>query len=209
MQNQHAAIMRKLSDPDFQASLVNKSLGLVTGLSVLLAVFVVHDAYVWTHPPSPRYFFIDGKHPPRPVTALNSPIVDDVELLDWTVKAVLAPYNVNFQDYPVQLNTAGRRFTAKGWTSFAGSYIGTGNFEAMKKAMLTCSAQAQQSAVINEAKIVDGALAYRIQVPIVQTCLNSQQQNTQKLMVTALVLRTDAEDRPDGLAIDQLIAVAH
>jgi len=87
MQNQHAAVTRRLSDPDFQASLVNKCIGLVIFLTVALAAFVVHDAYMWTHPPTPKYFYIDGKHPPRPATALNSPIVDDTELLDWTVKA--------------------------------------------------------------------------------------------------------------------------
>ena len=59
MENQRAAVARKLSDPDFQASLVNKSLGLVMALSVALAAFVVHDAYVWASPPTPKYFIVD------------------------------------------------------------------------------------------------------------------------------------------------------
>ena len=63
------------------------------------------------NPIEPRYFFVDGKNPPRPAVALDSPIVDDTELLEWTVKAVLAPYNVDYFNYPVELNTASRRFT--------------------------------------------------------------------------------------------------
>jgi intracellular multiplication protein IcmL len=206
MQNKRAAVDRRLSDPDFQGLLVTRSLALTFGLSLLSAVLVLHDLYLWTHPPAPKFFFVDGKNPPMPAKALDSPIVDDVELLEWTVKAVLAPYNVNYHDYPVQLNTAGRRFTADGWASFAKSYINGGNFEAMKKAMLLCYAQAQRSAVITEASTFKGALSYRVQVPIVQTCQNSQQANTQKLMITALVVRTNAEDHPDGLAIEQLVA---
>jgi len=208
MQNQNAAIMRKLSDPDFQASLVNRSLGLVTGLSVLLGAFVIHDAWIWTHPPTPKYFIVDGKSAPRAMTAVDSPVVNDAELLDWTVKAVLAPYNVNYHDYPLELNTAGRRFTTNGWSTFAGSYIKSGNFEAMKKGMLLCFAQAQRSAVIVDSKIVGGALAYRVQVPIVQTCQNTNEANTQRMMLTALVVRTNAEDHPEGLQIEQLVAVA-
>ncbi|WPP02820.1 DotI/IcmL/TraM family protein [Methylocella tundrae] len=200
--------MRKLSDPDFQASLVNRSLGLVTGLSVLLGAFVIHDAWIWTHPPTPKYFIVDGKSAPRAMTAVDSPIVNDAELLDWTVKAVLAPYNVNYHDYPLELNTAGRRFTTNGWSTFAGSYIKSGNFEAMKKGMLLCFAQAQRSAVIVDSKIVGGALAYRVQVPIVQTCQNTNEANTQRMMLTALVVRTNAEDHPEGLQIEQLVAVA-
>ncbi len=191
------------------ALLMYRSIALNIGLSILSGVLVLHDLYEWTHPPTPKYFFVDGKNPPKPVRALDSPIVDDAELLDWTVKAVLAPYNVNYHDYPVQLNTAGRRFTPSGWASFAHSYINGGNFEAMKKAMLLCYAQAQRSAVITEAATFQGALSYRVQVPIVQTCQNSQQANTQKLMVTALVVRTNAEDHADGLAVEQLVAMVN
>jgi intracellular multiplication protein IcmL len=208
MQNDRAAIMRKLSDPDFQASLVNKCIALVLGMGAIIIAFVIHDIYIWANPPTPRYFYVDGKNPPRPVVPLTSPIVDDQQLLDWTVRAVLAAYNVNYHDYPEQLNAASRRFSHNGWNSFAQSYISGGNYDAMKKAMLLCFAQAQRAAVISEASVVAGALAYRIQVPIVQTCQNSQQQSTQNLMTTALVLRTSDENHSDGLVIDQLVAVA-
>ena len=74
--------------------------------------------------------------------------------------------------------------------------------------MMLCFAQAQRAAVIVETKILSGALAYRIQFPILQTCQNSQQANTQKMMLTALVVRTSDEDHRDGIAIDQLVAEA-
>ena len=208
MENQRAAVTRKLSDPDFQASLVGKCLGLVMGLSVLLVAFVIHDAYIWAHPPTPKYFIVDGKNPPRPVVALDSPIVSDTELLDWTVKWAAAPYNVNYHDYPEELNAAGRHFTLPGWRTFAESYIKSGNYEAMKQGMMLCFAQPQKAALIVDTKMIGGALAYRVQFPIIQSCQNSQQINTQKMMLTALVVRTNDEDHRDGIAIDQLVAEA-
>jgi len=119
-----------------------------------------------------------------------------------------APYNVNYHDYPEELNTAGRHFTLNGWRTFVESYIKSGNYEAMKQGMMLCFAQAQRAAVIVETKILSGALAYRIQFPILQTCQNSQQANTQKMMLTARVVRTNDEDHRDGIAIDQLVAEA-
>ena len=109
MRIHHAAVTRRLSDPDFQGSLVTKCLTLTLGMGALLAVSLIHDAYVWMNPIEPRYFFVDGKNPPRPAVTLDSPMVDDTELLEWTVKAVLAPYNVDYFNYPVELNTASRR----------------------------------------------------------------------------------------------------
>jgi intracellular multiplication protein IcmL len=175
-------------------------------MGALLAVSLIHDAYVWMNPIEPRYFFVDGKNPPRPAVALDSPIVDDTELLEWTVKAVLAPYNVDYFNYPVELNTASRRFTVKGWNTFASSYIAQGNFDELKRARLLCHAQSQRAAVIHQTSYFQGALAYQVQVPITQTCENVNQTSTNNLMITALVVRTNSDDHADGLAIDQLVA---
>jgi intracellular multiplication protein IcmL len=209
MQNQTAAVNRRLVDPDFQGWVVRNSILVVMVQSLLLAIFVLHDAYVWTHPAKPLYFFVDGRNPPTPAVALDSPIVDDAELLEWAVKWVLAPYNLNYHDFAQQLNTAGQHYTRNGWGSFGASYIKGGNFDEMQRARLTCYAQAQRSAVIRQTSIIGGHLAYQIQFPMLQTCENVNQQSTSNLMMTALILRVNDQDHPDGLAIEQLTAKAY
>ena len=206
MKNAHAAVTRRLSDPDFQGALVTKCLGLTLGLGALLAVSLIHDAYVWMNPVKPLFFISDGKGFTRPLTPVDSPIIGDTELLEWTVQAAVAPYNVDYFTYAKELNTASRRFTVRGWNTFASSYVGQGNFDELKRARLLCHAQSQRAAVIHQTSYVQNALAYQVQVPIVQTCENVNQTSTNNLMVTALVVRTNAEDHPDGLAIDQLVA---
>ena len=209
MANQSAAITRRLSDPDFQGQLVSRCLLLTSVTAGLLAVSLVHDAWMWVHPPQPKFYIVDGKGPPREVRGLDSPVLDDAELLDWTVKAALAPYNIDYYNYPILLNTASRRFTVRGWNTFAASFIDKGNFDEIKRARLLCHAQAQRAALIHQSSYVEGALAYQIQVPIVQTCENVNQVSTNFLMINALVVRTNADDHPDGLVIDQMVASQH
>lgn len=207
MQNQSAAVTRRLSDPDYQARLVSYSLALNLGMALLVAAMAMHATYVWLHPPKPQYFFVDGKTPPRPAVALDSPIVDDTELLQWTVKALLATYNVNYHDYPEQLNAAGRRFSVNGWNSFAAEYMKGGNLDAMKRGRMLCYAQVSRAALINQTSVVAGRLSYVIQFPLVQTCQNTQQESTSTMMLIATVLRTDSQDHPDGLVVDRLVAI--
>lgn len=206
MKNTRAAITRRLSDPDFQGQLVTKCLGLTLGMATLVAVSLIHDTYLWMNPVKPLFFISDGKGFTRPLTPVDSPIIGDTELLEWTVQAAVAPYNVDYFNYAKELNTASRRFTVRGWNTFASSYVGQGNFDELKRARLLCHAQSQRAAVIHQTSYIQNALAYRVQVPIVQTCENVNQTSTNILMVTALVVRTNAEDHPDGLAIDQLVA---
>ena len=207
MQNQREAVTRRLSDPDFQARIVGFSLTLNLGLASLVAVMAVQATYVWLNPPKPKYFFVDGKTPPRPAVALDSPIVDDDELLQWTVKAVLATYNVNYHDYPEQLNVAGRRFSVAGWNSFAAAYMKGGNLDAMKRGRMLCYAQVPRAALINQTSVVAGHLSYEIQFPLVQTCQNTQQESTNNMILVATVQRTDSQDHPDGLVVDRLVAI--
>lgn len=207
MRNQAAAVTRRLSDPDFQGTLVNRHIALTLGMGVLLGISLLHDAWEWSHPVQPRFFFTDGKHAPRPVVALDSPIVDDTQLLEWTVQTILAPYNIDYYNYPTELNTASRRFTVHGWNTFADSFVKQGNFDEVKRARLLCHAQAVRAAVIHQTSFVQGALTYQVQVPIVQTCENVNQTSSNNLVITALVIRTSDDDHPDGLAIDQLVAV--
>lgn len=206
MQNEKAAVSRRLSDPDFQGRLVQTLLGLCIAMSIVTVTAMAYSLWLQSRPIQTRYFFVDGRNPPRPAVALSSPIVDDTQLREWTVRSVLAVYNVNYHDYAEQLNTAGRRFTQNGWNSFATSYIQSGNFDAMKRARMLCSAESQRAAVIRETTVVNGRLAYTVQFPILQTCENTQQSSPNNLMITATVIRTDDIDKPDGLAIDQLVA---
>jgi intracellular multiplication protein IcmL len=83
------------------------------GLCVVLTAFIIHDAYIWANPPTPKYFIVDGEHAPRPAAPLDGPIVTDAQLLDWTVKWAAAPYNVNYHDYPEELNTAGALYSER------------------------------------------------------------------------------------------------
>ena len=175
-------------------------------MGALLGISLIHDGYVWANPVKPLFFISDGKGFTRPLTPVDSPIVDDTELLEWTVQAVIAPYNVDYFNYAKELNTASRRFTLRGWNTFANSYVEKGNFDELKRARLLCHAQSQRAAVIHQTSFVQGALAYEVQLPIVQTCENVNQVSTNSLMVTAVVVRTNNEDHPDGLAIDQLVA---
>jgi intracellular multiplication protein IcmL len=206
VRNQQAAVARRISDPDFAGSLVNRVL---TALLISLALniaFLVHDTWVWSHPVQPKYFSVDALNNPVPIQPLDSPVMGDTDLLNWTVQAILAPYNIDYFNYPTELSQASRQFTLQGWNTFANSFINSGNFNELKSARLLCHAQTQRAALIAQTIYVHGALAYQIQVPVSQTCENVNQTSTNNYMISALVIRTNNLVYPKGLAIDQLVA---
>lgn len=206
MRNQAGGVLRRLSDPDFQGTVVDRVLAVCIGQQVVILALVAYVATVWLHPPQPKFFRDDGRNAPQAMVALDHPLMDDNELLRWTVKAVLAPYNVNYYDFPEQLNTAGKRFLPDAWNGFAKQYMTHGNLDALKRERLLCYAQPQRAAIIRATRVMNGRLAYDVQFPVIQTCQNVRQENTARLMMTALVVRTNVEEHEDGLAVAQLVA---
>ena len=217
MINKHGAVARKIADPHHQARVVIWCDRIELVLRAALVLLLVRDAYAWVNPPQVGHFLIEGKGPPRPVAAHDSPVLSDAQLFGWTVKAVLAPYNVNYYAYPQQLNTASRRFTLHGWNTFAESYGAAvnghnvnGNFAEMIRAGLHCYAQTERDPIyhLDHVLVVGGLTAREVEVPIVQTCGNTNGTVTQHLRLIATVARIDTPAHPDGLAIARLVAAA-
>ena len=207
-QTQPAKDDLRLSDPDFQASVVSRRIASVIATAVLVAAWGAHDAWVAAHPPGNEYFESDPAVALAPVVPLDKANMDEDDLLQWTVSSVLAAYHVNWYDYPAQLNAAGRHFTTAGWGSFARSYIRLGNFDKMRSDQMLCYSAVQRAGVIRSATVTAGRLTYEVELPVVHRCSNHIIHNEEKLDVTATVVRTDAADHnhPDGIAIDRLVA---
>ncbi|WP_010511938.1 DotI/IcmL/TraM family protein [Komagataeibacter europaeus] len=91
----NSAVTRRLTDPDFQGIVVDRSLLLNIALAGVVIVFAAHDAYIRAHPPTPLYFYVDGQNAPRPAVALTSPVLGQDQLLGWAVKWAIAPWTCN------------------------------------------------------------------------------------------------------------------
>ncbi|GBQ27951.1 DotI/IcmL protein [Acetobacter estunensis NRIC 0472] len=200
------SLTRRLSDPDFQGKVVERSLWLNLvqgGVNVLAIGLLLH---AWATRPAPRYFFVDGVGSPRPAIALDTPVLGQRDFLSWVLKWSLAPYNINYRDYATQLNVAGSHYTIEGWQSFAQEFVKQGNLAKLKEAKLLCYAQPTRAPTIKDETIINGQRRYVVQIPFVQTCENVNQENTQTLLATVTVTRVDDPDHPDGLAISQFVA---
>jgi len=206
MSRSSGSLSRRLTDPDFQGKIVERSLQTSIALAAVVVVLGVLLARAWSYHPHPKYFFVDGINAPRPAIALNSPILSQEDFLSWVIKWSLKPYNINYRDYPSQLNAAGSHFTINGWNTFAQSFVQDGNLAKMKEAKLLCYAQPTRAATIRQQSMVNGHHHYVVQFPFVQTCENVNQESSQTLIATVHVERVEDQDHPDGIAITQLVA---
>lgn len=206
MKNQSEAVARKLSNPDFTQTMLRRSF-MVHGLQGLAITGLVADRiWIGHHPPTPHFFYTDGKGTPYEMVPLDSPVMSDADLLTWAVNSVVAAYTVNFKEYRDQLSKAAAHFTIRGWNSFGTAFVKTGNFEEIKRARLVATAQPERAATIRDRAVIGGQLTYKVELPLIVTYENENSANSAHLMVTLLVVRAIETTHPDGVAIDQINA---
>jgi intracellular multiplication protein IcmL len=206
MNNNSAAVARKLSDPAFMQKLLRRSFMMQSVMTVAIAALVGDRIWRDHHPPPERFFYTNGRGMPYEIVPLDAPVMSDADLLEWTVRSVVAAYTVNFKEYRDQLSRASAHFTIRGWNSFGAAFIQTGNFDQLKRARLVTTAQPERAATIRDRAVLDGVRTTKVEIPLIVTYENENQSNTQHLLVTALVVRAIETEHPDGIAIDQLDA---
>jgi intracellular multiplication protein IcmL len=206
MRNQSAAVARKLEDPEFQWRLFKGAVATILIQAGIIATLAGAGIWQHYHPPPEHYFYSDGVHTPYPIESLADPVENEPKLLSDVGQWVVETYSIDFLNYHRDLSQASRHYTVAGWNSFDAEFVASGNFDAIKKARLSSTALPERAPIILQKELVGSRYTYKIQVPLLVTFMNTQQQSQQHLMVTVIVVRTPASEHAEGYAIDQINA---
>ena len=206
MQNQADAIRRKLDEPEFQWKLFKGACVAIVALAASNVALVAAGIWQHYHPAPDHFFYADGIHAPYPIESLDDPVENEPKLLADVGQWVVETFSIDFLNYQRDLSRASRHYTVPGWNSFATEFISSGNFAEIKRAKLSSTAVPERAPIILQKSVVGNRYTYKVQVPLLVTFQNTQQQNSQHLMATVLVVRTPASQHLEGYAIDQLNA---
>lgn len=162
-------------------------------------------AYVFTHPPEPRYFATSINGRITPLTPMTEPNQSDSAVLQWANQATVAAYSYNFVNYREELQASSGFFTAEGWTQFLDALTKSNNLDAVKAKKLIVSAVATRAPVILQKGVLNGRYSWRIQMPILVTYQSANQFSQQNNVVTLLITRVNPLNSPRGIGIAQFV----
>ena len=176
--------------------------GFVIAGLILAMYFVIN-----THQPENRYFATTEDGRLIPMVPLSEPNMSTPALTSWVAQAASEVMTFGFNDYRRRLQEASRNFTRRGWQSFT---------EALQKSRIIEQVEASQqivTAVPNGAPIVqsEGLVAGRyqwiIELPMIVTYQSGAKERTDRMLVTLVVVRVPRLESPNGVGIEQWIAI--
>lgn len=165
-------------------------------------LFVVH-----IHQPENRYFATTEDGRLIPMVALNEPNLSTPALMSWVAQAATEVMTFGFNDYRRRLQEASRNFTRRGWESFTKALQQSRIIEMVEANQQVVTSAPRGAPVLDREGVVQGRYQWIIQLPMIVTYQSGAQKRSDSLMVTIVIVRVSRLESPNGVGIEQWIAV--
>jgi intracellular multiplication protein IcmL len=172
---------------------------------VIIVALVGTVFYQLSTRPEPRYFATSSDGRITPIYALNDPVVNTEDLLQWAVRAAVAANCYNFVDYREKLQQVQNYFTPDGWKYFETALQGARTLETVIAKKLVVSAVATGTPVIIDQGVINGRYAWKVQLPLLVTYQSPNELTQQPVMATMIVTRVPTLNVPRGIAIASFV----
>lgn len=155
-----------------------------------------------------RYFATTEDGRLIPMAPLNEPNLSAPALMSWVAQSSTEVMTFGFNDYRRRLQEASRNFTRRGWESFSSALQRARIIETVEANQQVVTATPTGAPVIQSEGIVQGRYQWVVQVPLALTYQSGARTRTDNLLVTLVIVRVPRLESPNGVGIEQWIAVA-
>ncbi len=173
---------------------------IIIGL-ILSMLFVIH-----VHQPENRYFATTEDGRLMPMISLSEPNLSTPALMSWVAQSSTEVMTFGFNDYRRRLQEASRNFTRRGWESFTQALQSSRIIEIVETNQQVLTAAPQGAPILQSQGEVNGVYQWVVQVPMVLTYQSGSATRSDRLLVTAVVVRVPRLETPNGVGIEQWIA---
>ena len=184
------------------------STGMKVGAGALLGSIVLNAALAWAlvHR-GPVYFATSDDGRILPLTPLSQPVLSDRRIVLFATRVAVGAYSYDFMNWRKTLPALSRSFTKPGFDSFVLSLKSSGNLTQVVNNRMVVDAVPTGAGVVVAKGQVRGVYEWKVQVPLLVSFQTATGTVSQHLLVTLLLVRRSEIRHPEGLAVQQFLAV--
>jgi intracellular multiplication protein IcmL len=173
-------------------------------LALIFAMFFV----IYVNQPENRYFATTEDGRLVPLTALNEPNLSNPALMSWVAQSATEVMTFGFNDYRRRLQEASRNFTRRGWESFTQALQRSRIIEMVESNQQVVTAAPSGAPILKSEGLVSGRYQWEVQLPMILTYQAGSKSRSDNVLVTLIVVRVPRLENPNGVGIEQWLAVS-
>ncbi len=174
---------------------------------IIVALIAAMFFVINVHQPENRYFATTEDGRLIPMVALSQANLSTPALMSWVAQSTTEVMTFGFNDYRRRLQEASRNFTRQGWESFTQALQRSRIIEMVEANQQVVTAAPQGAPILESEGLVRGRYQWVVQVPMVLTYQTGSKTRSDSLLVTVVVVRVPRLESPNGVGVEQWIAV--
>jgi intracellular multiplication protein IcmL len=174
---------------------------------IILALIGAMFFIIYVNQPQNRYFATTEDGRLVPMTALNEPNLSTPALMSWVAQSATEVMTFGFNDYRRRLQEASRNYTRKGWESFTQALQRSRIIEMVEANQQVVTSAPAGAPILKSEGVVQGRYQWQVQLPMILTYQAGNSTRNDNLLVTITVVRVPRLENPNGVGIEQWIAV--
>lgn len=178
----------------------------IMGIIIIGLILAMH-ATIQLNKPENRYFATTSDGRLVPMVPLSEPNLSTPALTSWAAQAATEVMTFNFNDYRRRLQESSRNFTRKGWESFTVALQNSRTIDAVLENQQIVFAAPEGAPILLSEGIINGRYQWDVQLPMVITYQSGARKRNDKLFVNLKIVRVPRLESPNGVGIEQWIAV--
>lgn len=129
-------------------------------------------------------------------------------LMSWAAQAATEVMTFGFHDYQRRLQYSSRHFTRHGWETFAAALQSSRTIESVEAAQQVATAQPRSAPILIQEGVFNGKYRWVIDLPLTVKYQSGIASRVDNLTVRLVIDRVPSLENPNGVGIEQWIAVA-
>ncbi|MDD9899770.1 MAG: type IVB secretion system apparatus protein IcmL/DotI [Alphaproteobacteria bacterium] len=173
-------------------------------IAAILVAFIYHMA---TAVSEDRYFATTADGRIMQLVPLDQPNMTTAAMMSWVSQAASEIMTFSYHDYQRRLQQSSRHFTRRGWETFTDALNRAKIVEGVRESKQVVSCSPRAAPTILSQGVSAGKYRWIVQLPL-QVSYSGRMQRTDNLKVTLVIERVPSLENPNGVGIEQWIAVA-
>jgi len=183
---------------------------------LLLIVLIILGAlcfWLLTHRPPPRYFATNIQGGLMEIQPLSQPVLSNVDLTNWAVRAATSAFTVNYVQYRQQIEqTVDTYFTDQGGQQYQDALKTSNDLDYLQAGKFIVTAEPNGAPRILAQGVVpngayQGRYAWQVQIPLTVNSQNERGVQSSQLLVDLVIVRSSLTVDQSVTSIDAALGV--
>ncbi len=171
---------------------------------VLILTFIV---YMNSTKKEDRYFATTADGRIMQMVPLDRPNMAASALMSWAAQSAVEVMTFGFHDYQRRMQNASRNFTRHGWETFTNALQKSRIMESVEAGQQVVTAQPRGAPIIKQEGVHNGKYRWVMDFPISVSYQAGASNRNDSLMLRMVIERVPSLENPNGVGIEQWIAV--